>query len=777
MMQKNPWRGLLSYKDPINSPYQYKFCGRDAAVNSIFAMVDNNLLVTMYGKTGIGKTSILNAGVFPLLRSQQYFPISVRLGKYSNTATKSFAKHIVDEIAEEIHNAGFFIKTKYPEFADTNTDSINFLWRYFLTTTFEDKNGNEIYPVIALDQFEEVFINTPQYATLLMKQINVLLDDNFIVPDKEGYSDQTNYRFIISIREDDLFYLEDCIDINHLVEMKKNRYRLGPLTEQEANEVVRLGQEYIDKDVEDEIVISITNLAKDENGHISTNILSLVCSQLFIQSNGNINLETLNVFSENPLESFCCDCLNHIKPETITYIEQNLIDQDRRRFVSRKDMEKSVDSNDMAILMEGEYRIFQKVMAGNTECIELIHDSIAKTIYHLKNENEEQFRVQKLARLNRWKKIGLYVLSTILIMALCIIGWQYSNNIRMENMKGYGVKLSFAVSFQEDSLVTASNDYWEAKLLVIGLDKNNHKCDTLLDEMITKANRDSVYFFQADSVKNVRAILTYATNSPNYKNIDISVSIGQLSKEPNIKLHIEKNRPQPFCYSSQVVTNIDGHDYNLHDAIVILHDQMQRTDNNGHFTFYLEDTLSSSDILYVVRKGFNIYEDGNVVDKGKLIKKITLTPSDSLSTFEIRCQQMDSIINWKYRTATKFNPYGLNVKFEKQYNDKIILFGINDNSRHHRNDGFRPIKGFYYFKNEYERLKKQNRKYQAYHLFHGWIDPTDLLKTGKPSKPYELIGYDFVGNRQQISGLFTRKKGIANGFIVEGGIRVGTIGE
>lgn len=111
MMQKNPWRGLLSYKDPINSPYQYKFCGRDAAVNSIFAMVDNNLLVTMYGKTGIGKTSILNAGVFPLLRSQQYFPISVRLGKYSNTATKSFAKHIVDEIAEEIHNNTLLILT------------------------------------------------------------------------------------------------------------------------------------------------------------------------------------------------------------------------------------------------------------------------------------------------------------------------------------------------------------------------------------------------------------------------------------------------------------------------------------------------------------------------------------------------------------------------------------------------------------------------------------------------------------------------------------------
>ena len=64
-------------------------------------MVDNNLLVTLYGKTGIGKTSILNAGVFPLLRSRNYLPISIRLGRYAKEE-KSFAKYIIDEIENEI---------------------------------------------------------------------------------------------------------------------------------------------------------------------------------------------------------------------------------------------------------------------------------------------------------------------------------------------------------------------------------------------------------------------------------------------------------------------------------------------------------------------------------------------------------------------------------------------------------------------------------------------------------------------------------------------------
>lgn len=55
MLKINPWRGLQSYTDPEKTVDTYSFCGRESAVNSIFALIDNNLVVTMYGKTGIGK--------------------------------------------------------------------------------------------------------------------------------------------------------------------------------------------------------------------------------------------------------------------------------------------------------------------------------------------------------------------------------------------------------------------------------------------------------------------------------------------------------------------------------------------------------------------------------------------------------------------------------------------------------------------------------------------------------------------------------------------------
>ena len=36
--------------------------------------------VLLSGKSGVGKTSLLNAGVFPRLRSEGYLPVSIRLG-------------------------------------------------------------------------------------------------------------------------------------------------------------------------------------------------------------------------------------------------------------------------------------------------------------------------------------------------------------------------------------------------------------------------------------------------------------------------------------------------------------------------------------------------------------------------------------------------------------------------------------------------------------------------------------------------------------------------
>ena len=76
----NPWAGSSSYQDPENSDTRLKFCGRDNEIYDVSQLVDDNIFVTLYGKSGTGKTSLLNAGVFPRLRDMGYMPVRIRLG-------------------------------------------------------------------------------------------------------------------------------------------------------------------------------------------------------------------------------------------------------------------------------------------------------------------------------------------------------------------------------------------------------------------------------------------------------------------------------------------------------------------------------------------------------------------------------------------------------------------------------------------------------------------------------------------------------------------------
>ena len=98
--ETNPWAGLSSYQDPETSPVQLKFCGRDNESFDVAQLIDNNIFVTLYGKSGTGKTSLLNAGVFPRLRHEQYMPVSIRLSMDAMGIT--FQQCIVDKVSQTL---------------------------------------------------------------------------------------------------------------------------------------------------------------------------------------------------------------------------------------------------------------------------------------------------------------------------------------------------------------------------------------------------------------------------------------------------------------------------------------------------------------------------------------------------------------------------------------------------------------------------------------------------------------------------------------------------
>ena len=403
---QNPWKGLAAYKEPKpTDDYTYLFCGRESASAKLAELIESSLFVTLYGRTGIGKTSLLEAGVYPLLRNSSYIPVSVRLGIHDESQSAPFARLIVDAIESEIKDIR---QTTDTGLKDTD---VNFLWEYFATRHFFI-DGSEVYPTIVLDQFEENFISASEKTWTLLRQLYSLIDDNKTFP--EGYHSETIFRIVISIREDDLFRMEDCIDQLHLTDFKFNRYRLTYLTASEASEVITVpGGQYLPGNSQErqKVVSEILKIVKDGNdGCINTLTLSLVCSILFdkISTKGRsvISFEDVTEIGRNPLRDFYLSIVSGI-PRQRHFIENRLVDSNgRRNSVNEQEMDTAFPN--WRAFLSGRQRILQ----CSNHKVELIHDMLAKAIYDVRQKKES-----KKKKLLLQKYVIIFIFSLLVISA------------------------------------------------------------------------------------------------------------------------------------------------------------------------------------------------------------------------------------------------------------------------------------------------------------------------------------------------------------------------
>ena len=75
LSRDNPWPGL----DPFDEADRAFFHGRAAESGELLRLVRREPLTVLFGRSGLGKTSLLRAGLFPLLRGEDYLPVYVRL--------------------------------------------------------------------------------------------------------------------------------------------------------------------------------------------------------------------------------------------------------------------------------------------------------------------------------------------------------------------------------------------------------------------------------------------------------------------------------------------------------------------------------------------------------------------------------------------------------------------------------------------------------------------------------------------------------------------------
>lgn len=381
-MKDNPWMGLSPYNEPKEGEKNFFFCGRNKATAEVTSLILNNLFVTLYGKTGIGKTSLLQAGVFPYLRKRQYVPIPIRLGQIP--LETNLSEYVIKQILNVIGID--YIK-------GLNNDIIEsdemLLWNFFSYTTFYNKEGETVFPVMVFDQFEEIFIFRKSEAWDFMRQLHNLLDDTILADEEKGQHSEANFRIIISIREDDLFRIEDCIDTLHLIEMHNCRYRLTQMSDDEAKSVILVpGNGLISESDGEELTNKIIKIAKGKNGNqLNTLLLSLICDLLYYEAKNSgcdlIEAQHLQSLGDNPLKEFYFSSIKGLSKKQKKFIEDKFVDiNGRRNPVSIGDY-KRVFGNDSSLL-DGKKRLFNQISisSGTDEVhVELMHDLLAQTIY------------------------------------------------------------------------------------------------------------------------------------------------------------------------------------------------------------------------------------------------------------------------------------------------------------------------------------------------------------------------------------------------------------
>lgn len=404
----NPWLGLASYSE--ESLNNYHFYGRDKSIETLVRKIKDNLFVTLYGRSGIGKSSLLQAGVIPVLKKEGYYPVVIRFD--TTDKEEPLARILWTSLTDALSKAGIEFKLYGKEY-EPDFEDVHVLRMLFASGVFL-KEEREIIPVMIFDQFEEILYRQPEKSRLLLQQLYAMIDDNLDINLAcQEWQDDTNFRIVISIREDDLYLLEDTIDTLNLEDFKENRYRLLPLTPEEAREIImKPAPEVFKSDEIEEIADEIiAQSSSNVTSQINTIMLSLLCFLLYeknYQPGKTVTLDNVKTHRENLLESYYLEVTKDLPKEEKNYLEDNLIDESgRRSYIYLSDLKEHAPHAEKYLLDSRD-----KLLNLNQERVEYVHDQLAQAIARLKS-----VRTRKTYR-TIWTWILGIVLYALLLVSL-----------------------------------------------------------------------------------------------------------------------------------------------------------------------------------------------------------------------------------------------------------------------------------------------------------------------------------------------------------------------
>lgn len=499
------------------------FKGREQEVEELFNLVTAENCVVLFGKSGLGKSSLLNAGLSPMLEARGFLPIPVRLqpsGEQDAQTPASIFRLNIKAYAGRIKC----------ESAPGEDPGNLPLWEYLKTCVFP----MGFVPVFILDQFENFFTHNSRkdqeafllsLKELLHNEVPVrILNWYKTIPAAErtreqvAWCNQPGMRVIISLREDrlgDLGFVSA-----YVLHVLRSRYQLLPLTVEQAERAITVPAQQTDRqyaslpfkisDGAKELILKKLGSGKNT---VETTHLQLICHEIeckrkdppysaieplevtedFFEGEQGLN-DIINNFYARQIRSI----INDIQREKAKMLLETKMVQNGKRVLYSEDQVNLVLGDDALQiisrlldlrLLRGDYRDERKIY-------EISHDSLLAPILAANKDREEQekevkrqkeiteqqeriIKLQKQARLKRKATLlawGCGILSVIII----VLGLFLLIEKRDDNFSFYKSTMDYAGRYYRD------NDHYTSFALFNALYNTSDRLKDTIKEVLDK---------------------------------------------------------------------------------------------------------------------------------------------------------------------------------------------------------------------------------------------------------------------------------------------------
>lgn len=391
------------------------FFGRKEETESLIHSIKAHDIFVIFADSGIGKTSLLNAGIIPEFENEndleKIMPIKFRFQDTTHSPLAIIARKL----------------SEYTDKADLPVVDENYsLWRQMKRCHFkESSDTKEKIPLLIFDQFEEFFNHRRAEREACINQLSDLTNqylpdyirdqmaEKFLnrKPDAEEikYYTPPRVKMLFLIRADKLKLLDDLS--KKIPVILRNRFHLKPLNVKQAKEAIlfpaclpRNGFVSPAFGFQDEAVQQICAYLQNSEEEVESFQLQILCQELekrIMERYASGNSPESALITEQELggdagmnditKNYYVNKINAIQSEAmrkkaVELIEDKLIVEDRRISQAEFLLLKEGYSRELLDYLLGKTRL---IRIDNDAYIEISHDRLLPSILNLKRKRKE----------------------------------------------------------------------------------------------------------------------------------------------------------------------------------------------------------------------------------------------------------------------------------------------------------------------------------------------------------------------------------------------------